>query len=264
MAGAIDLNADLGEHPPLPQPGAASGGGAPGDVALLGIVTTAHLACGFHAGEPEGMVQTVAAAVAAGVVVGAHPSYADRDGFGRRDLDVPVARMEAELAYQVGALAGLARVAGGRVRSVKPHGALYHRVARDEHVATRVARFLHGFDPSLALVLPAGAPAAGAVVDAGIRVVSEGFCDRAYQADGTLVARSEPDALITDPGEAARRAVALALEGRVEAVDGTMMELRCDTLCVHGDTPGAVALAGAVRRALEDAGVAVSPFVAIE
>jgi UPF0271 protein len=222
----VDLNADVGE---------LEGPGHPGDGVLLGLVTTVHVACGFHAGGPDLMRRTVTAAVAAGVAVGAHPSYPDREGFGRRPMDRLPERVAEDVLYQVGALDGIARACGTTVRSVKPHGALYSRMAVDEGCARAVTVALRDYG-------------------------GEGFCDRAYLADGTLAPRSAPDSLVVDPDEAARRAVSLAVDHRVTALDGTVLSLDCDTLCVHGDTPGAAIIATAVRRALEEAEVAVAPF----
>ena len=224
------------------------------------MVTSAHIACGFHAGDPSVMRRTVRAAVAAGVVVGAHPSYPDRAGFGRQPVDRSPAQVADDVAYQIGALQGIARAAGVAVRSVKPHGALYHRLAADEVAALAVAAVVQEAGDALVLVLPAGSPALGAVAAAGVAVAAEGFCDRGYRADGTLAPRRAPGGLVAEPAEAAARAVALATGAPLAAVDGAPLELHCDTLCVHADTPGAPALARAVRRALDQAGVEVRPF----
>lgn len=249
-AGTVmDLNADLGE-------GFGSWPGAE-DPALVGLVTTTHIACGFHAGDPTTMRRTVAAAVAAGTVVGAHPSYPDLVGFGRRALDVAPEQVAADVLYQVGALEAIARAAGTSVRSVKPHGALYHRLATDEACCAAVAGAVAALGGDVALVVPAGSPAETVAARAGVRVVAEAFCDRAYRADGGLVARTAPGALLTDPAVAAGQALRLATEGRVVTAEGTTLELAPATLCVHGDTPGALAIATAVRRALEEAGVTV-------
>jgi UPF0271 protein len=242
----IDLNADVGE--------------GSDDRPLLDVVTTVHVACGFHAGDPAAMRRTVAAAAAAGVAVGAHPSYPDREGFGRRPMDRSPAEMADDVVYQLGALDGLARAAGATVRSVKPHGALYNRMAVDEPCARAIVAAIAGYGSELVLVVPAGSTAVAVARDEGVPVVAEAFCDRGYRADGSLAPRTEPGSLIVDPDEAARRAVALAVDGRVTAVDGTELRLDCDTLCVHGDTPGATAIAAAVRRALGEAGVTVAAF----
>lgn len=246
----VDLNADVGEEPD----------GL--DLAVVPWVTTVHVACGFHAGDPATMRRAVAAAVEAGVAVGAHPSYPDRDHFGRRELDRAPDRVAEDVAYQVGALCGVARAAGAAVTSVKPHGALYHRMAADEACAAAVARAVAAVDPGLALVVPAtldDRSAAGrALAVAGPALRREAFCDRAYLADGSLAPRQEQGALLADAGPAAAQAVAIVCGGQVVATDGTAVALRADTLCVHGDTPGAALVAGAVRRALEQAGVRVA------
>jgi len=242
----VDLNADVGE--------------GWDDGPLIGLVTTVHVACGFHAGGPEVMRRTVQSAVAAGVAVGAHPSYPDRDGFGRRPMDRTAAQVVDDLLYQVGALDGIARVCGGRVTSVKPHGVLYNRMAVDEDCAAAVAAAVAAYGNDLVLVAPAGSTAVEAARREGVPVVAEGFCDRGYLADGTLAPRSSPGAVVTDPDEAGRRAVALAVAGRLAAVDGAQVALRCDTLCIHGDTPDAATMAAAVRRALLGAGVGLAAF----
>lgn len=259
---AVDLNADLGEGREPPPGGLVPGGpehhGT--DDELLAIVTTVHVACGFHAGGPSVMRRTVTAAAAAGVVVGAHPSYPDAGGFGRQAMDHPPDRVADDILYQVGALLGVAGACGVTVRSVKAHGALYHRMAADLDCAMAVASAVHRLGEDLCLVVPAGSAATQVGEDTGLRVVREAFCDRGYRPDGTLAHRGEPGALVTDPGEAALRAVSLATTGEVRAVDGSVLRLGCDTLCVHGDTPGAVAVAAAVRQALVRAGLRVVPF----
>jgi 5-oxoprolinase (ATP-hydrolysing) subunit A len=263
---AVDLNADLGEgreRPPgRPVGGVAREGAADHstDDGLLGLVTTAHVACGFHAGGPSVMRRTVAAAAAAGVEVGAHPSYPDPDGFGRQAMDHPAERVVDDVLYQVGALMGVAGAFGVTVRSVKPHGALYHRMATDPQCAAAVASAVLRLGEDLSLVVPAGSAAIAVAEGAGLRVVCEAFCDRGYRADGTLAPRGEPGSLLTDPNEAAGRALSLVTSGEVRTVEGTVIQLRCDTLCIHGDTPGSVAVAGAVRQALERAGIRVAPF----
>ncbi|HUA94800.1 MAG TPA: 5-oxoprolinase subunit PxpA, partial [Acidimicrobiales bacterium] len=254
---AVDLNADLGEGrellPGRPASGAAGGpaGDQTTDDGLLRLVTTAHVACGFHAGGPSVMRRTVAAAAAAGVEVGAHPSYPDAEGFGRQAMDHPAERVVDDVLYQVGALMGVAGACGVTVRSVKPHGALYHRMATDPQCAAAVASAVLRLGEDLSLVVPAGSAAIAVAEAAGLRVVCEAFCDRGYRSDGSLAPRGEPGSLLTDPNEAAGRALSLVTTGEVQTVEGTVIQLRCDTLCVHGDTPGAVAVAGSVRQALE-------------
>ena len=204
------------------------------------------------------MRRTVAGAAAAGVSVGAHPSYPDLVGFGRRSMAVPAERVVDDVLYQIGALDAFARVEGTRVRSVKPHGALYGRMAVDERCAEAVASAILALGGGLRLVLPAGSPTATLVAQLGVPVLEEAFCDRGYLPDGGLAARGTEGALITEPVLAARRAVELATLGVTTAIDGSELPLRAQTLCVHGDTPGAVAIAVAVRTALEDAGLVVA------
>jgi len=245
----VDLNADVGESY-----GAWTLGD---DEAVLDVVTSANVACGFHAGDPVTLLRTVTAAADRGVVVGAQVSYPDLVGFGRRDMELTPEQITADVLYQTGALAGLARAAGTEVRYVKPHGALYNRAARDPAVAAAVAAAarLHG----LPVLLLAGSPGLAAVRDAGVTGVGECFADRAYTPGGRLVSRREPGAVLTDPAEVAARAVRMAA-GSVLATDGTELPLDAVSTCVHGDTPQAAALARAVREALAAAGVTVAPF----
>ncbi|MHB1775388.1 MAG: LamB/YcsF family protein [Acidimicrobiales bacterium] len=252
MADAtVDLNADVGE---------ALGPWRMGDDdRLMPALTTAHVACGFHAGDPAVMRRTVEAAVGAGVTVGAHPSYPDLLGFGRRAMHVEPARVADDVLYQVGALEAIARAAGTRVRSVKPHGALYHRVADDPVYAGAVAGALADLGGDLVLVLPSGSVGLRVAAEHGVAVIAEVFCDRAYLPDGRLARRSDPGSVIADAEVAVRTAVAAVLEGVVTAVDGSKVAVSTGTLCVHGDTPGAAAIARAVRAGLERAGVAVRP-----
>jgi 5-oxoprolinase (ATP-hydrolysing) subunit A len=249
----IDLNADVGEAF-----GAWSMGDDPG---LLGVVTSANVACGFHAGDPSVIDRTVGLAVRGGVAVGAHPSHFDLRGFGRRNMVVDPAEVEADVLYQVGAVAGFARAHGGRLTHVKPHGALYNQAAGDEALARAVARGVARFDKRLILVgLASSATMRRAAEGQGLRFAGEAFADRRYEADGSLVSRSLAGAVIADPGEAALQAVRIAERGEVLARDGAVVFLKAQSLCVHGDTPGALALARAVRDALEAAGVAVRAF----
>jgi len=244
----IDLNADMGESFGRWSLGA--------DAALLPLVTSANIACGFHAGDPAVMAQTVAAAAAAGVAVGAHPGYPDLAGFGRRHLDMSAAELEAAVLYQIGALAAFTRAAGVALAHVKPHGALYNRAAVDAAVAEPVARAVRRFSADLILIGLAGSALLAAGEAAGLRVAAEAFADRAYAADGTLRDRRLPGAVLSTPAAAAAQAVAIA-QGRLHAHDGTPLPLTAATLCIHGDTPDAVAYATAVRAALDAAGVAV-------
>ncbi len=252
-APGIDLNCDLGESfGPWPMGD---------DAALLALVTSANVACGFHAGDPSTMRVTCATAADRGVVVGAHVGYRDLAGFGRRFLDVDPVELADEVVYQVGALSAVAAAVGTAVRYVKPHGALYTAIVHHERQAAAVVAGLRAVDPDLPLVVLPGSVVERTARAAGVRTVGEAFVDRGYRADGTLVPRGEPGALVTDDAEAAGRAVRMATERTVEAVDGTVVRLDVETLCLHGDTPGAVASADAVRRALAAHGVAVEPFV---
>jgi UPF0271 protein len=243
---SVDLNADVGE-------------GADDD-AILEVVTSASVACGVHAGDPDTMRRTVQAATQRGVVIGAHPSYPDREGFGRRPMDLPPDRVTAEVLAQVVALDDVARRCGTRVRYVKPHGALYLRMADDAACARAVADAVRtGGD--LVLLVPAGTAAAEAAEAAGVCVATEAFADRAYLPDGRLAPRTDAGAVLHEPAAAARRALDLALHRQVTAVDGSVLALEASSICVHGDTPGAAGLASSVRAALEAAGVMVLPFV---
>lgn len=250
----IDLNCDLGEGLGvwnLGEPGT--------DDALLEVVTSANVACGFHAGDPAIMAARCSTAAARGVAVGAHVGYRDLVGFGRRRLDVPPDVLLQEVAYQVGALQAVARTVGARVGYVKPHGALYNRVVHDEEQALAVVAGVAGTDPGLALMGLPGSAVLRHAEAAGLRTVTEAFVDRGYRADGTLVPRGRPGALVTDPEEAAARAVRMVRDGVVASVDGGDVPVVAESLCVHSDTPGAVPVARAVRAALEAAGVALRP-----
>lgn len=253
MTAHVDLNSDLGEGF-----GAWSLGD---DLALLDVVTSANVACGFHAGDPRTMERTVAAAAERGVVIGAQVSYPDLVGFGRRQMEVAPADLSADVLYQLGALEAFARVAGTVVRYVKPHGALYNRTVVDPVQAGAVAAAIRLYDPSLPVLTLPGSALARAAQAAGVPVVAEGFADRAYTAEGQLVPRAEPGAVVDDEGEVVRRAVRMVVDGRVEAHAGGEVELRVASLCVHGDTPGAARLAQAVREGLEAAGVSLQAFV---
>lgn len=242
----IDLNADLGES-------------CGDDAAMLAVVTSANIACGFHAGDPLELARTIALAVERGVTVGAHISYRDRENFGRRFLDVPAAQLHAETVYQLGAVAGACRVAGARLAYVKPHGALYHAITVDAGQAGAVVSAIAAFDPSLALLGLPDTLASRLAAGAGLRTVSEAFADRAYTASGGLVPRGEPGAVLHDPDVVAARMVELATTGSVEAVDGSRVRVAAESICVHGDSPNAVAMAVAVRSALEAAGVELGP-----
>jgi UPF0271 protein len=243
----IDLNADLGEGFGVWRLG--------DDDALLGIVTSANVACGFHAGDPSTMRRVCAGAAARGVAVGAQVSYRDLAGFGRRFVDADPAELTDDLVYQLAALDGIARTAGTRVSYVKPHGALYNAAATHVGHAQAVVDAVLAYDRRLPVLGLPGSELLRAAEAAGMRPVAEGFADRGYTAEGTLVPRRQPGAVLEDPDVVADRAVRMATDGVVVAVDGTRLLMPVESVCVHGDTPGAVALARAVRTALEAAGV---------
>jgi len=249
----FDLNADLGEGFGVWRLGDDDG--------LLDVVTSANVACGFHAGDPSTMRRVCVRAVERGVVIGAQVGYRDLAGFGRRRIDVSSEDLEADVLYQLGALQACARAAGGRVSYVKPHGALYNTAADDPLQAAAVAAAIAAFDPSLPLLALAGSAMETAAAAHGLPFVGEAFADRAYTADGRLVPRSEPGAVIHDEDEVVGRAVGFALEHRVRAVDGTVIDVDAQSVCVHGDTPGAVELAARVRAGLAAGGVTVAAFV---
>jgi UPF0271 protein len=248
----MDLNADLGEGFGIWRLG--------DDDALLAIVSSANVACGFHAGDPSTMRRVCLAAAERGVAIGAQVSYRDLAGFGRRRIEYDPGELRDDLLYQLAALDGFARVAGTRVAYVKPHGALYNSVVTDEAQAAAVVSAIVDYAAGLPVLgLPTSAllrQAAGA----GLRTVAEGFADRGYLSSGALVPRGRPDALVTDPAVVAARAVTMAVEQTVVAVDATVVACPVESVCVHGDTPGAVALATAVRSALVDAGLVIRPF----
>ena len=248
----VDLNADLGE---------SFGRWVLGDdLAMLEVVTSANVACGFHAGDPTTLLEVCRGAAAAGVAVGAQVGYRDLAGFGRRFIDVAPADLTADVAYQVGALDALARAAGTQVSYVKPHGALYTTIVHHEEQATAVVEALALLGGRLPLVGLPGSLSLRLATSAGLPTVTEAFADRAYAADGTLVPRREPGSVLHDPEVVAARVTRLVVEGVVEAVDGSLLPVQADSVCVHGDTPGAVAIATAVRRGLETAGVRLRAF----
>jgi 5-oxoprolinase (ATP-hydrolysing) subunit A len=247
----IDLNADVGESF-----GAWSIGE---DAQLIPQVSSVSIAAGFHAGDPAVIERTVALAVRHGAAIGAHPGYPDLAGFGRRDLDCSPADVEAAVLYQVGAVAAFVRAAGAELRHVKAHGALYNRAARDLAIAEAVARAVRRFSAEVVLVGLAGSIQLEAGRAAGLVVAAEAFADRAYEPDGHLRARGLPGAVLGSPAEVAAQALAIARDGRVRTADGGELDLRADTLCVHGDLPGAADRAIAARTALERAGITIRP-----
>lgn len=249
----MDLNSDLGE---------SFGAWTMGDdAAMLDIVSSANVACGFHAGDATGILSTLKAAKARGVVVGAHVAYRDLSGFGRRNMDVASSDLVADVIYQIGALQGLAAAAGTRVQYVKPHGALYNTIAQDKRQAADVINAIKAIDPSLVLMALAGAPLIGWARDAGLTVVSEAFADRGYTPQGALVSRREPGAVLHDEALIAQRMLTLVREGVIEAVDGSLVRVEADSICVHGDSPGAVAIARNIRQRFEQEGVQIASFV---
>jgi len=244
----MDLNADVGESL-----GAWSIGE---DEALIPLVTSVNVAAGMHAGDPATIARTVELAARHGIAVGAHPGYPDLAGFGRRAMALAPDEIEATVLYQVGAVAAFARAAGVALRHVKAHGALYNRAARDPVAAAAVARGVASFGRELVLFGLAGSALVAEAIDAGLIVAEEAFADRAYEADGSLRSRDLEGAVLDDPAAAAAQALAI-VDGSVTAWDGTPVAIRADTICVHGDLPGAAARARAVREALVGAGVEI-------
>ncbi len=249
----IDLNADLGE---------SFGSWTLGDDdALLEVITSANIACGFHAGDPTVLRRTCERAVERGVVIGAQVGYRDLAGFGRRFVDMDPHDLTNDVLYQLGALEAVARVAGTRVRYVKPHGALYNAIVHHEAQAEAVADAVRRYDPTLPVLGLPGSVWLEVAEAAGLVPVAEAFADRAYTPEGTLVPRQEPDAVLHDPAEVAERTVRMATRHEVVTADGSLVAVRADSVCVHGDSPGAVAMATAVRRRLEESGVRVASFL---
>ncbi|HOQ53675.1 MAG TPA: 5-oxoprolinase subunit PxpA [Micropruina sp.] len=249
----IDLNSDVGES--------FSRWTLGDDAALLAIVSSANIACGFHAGDPRGIRSTLELAATNGVTVGAHVGYRDLAGFGRRDLDVAPDELTAETIYQIGALQALAASVGTRVSYVKPHGALYNRIVHDERQAAAVVQAIRMLDPSLVLLGLPGAVVLDRAAEAGLATATEIFADRAYTAEGRLVPRRDPGAVLHDPHAIADRIVQAITTGRITAIDGSQVPINGESICVHGDTPGAVAVARAVRSRLVEAGVTIGSFV---
>lgn len=248
----IDLNSDLGESYGAWRMG--------DDRAMLDVVSSANVACGFHAGDPAGILATVRAAAERGVAVGAHVAYPDLVGFGRRDMDIASADLRAAVIYQIGALQGLATAAGTRVGYVKPHGALYNRIAHDERQAEDVIAALRAVDPALVLVVLAGSPLTEWARAAGLRTVAEAFADRGYMPDGSLVPRSQPGAVLHDPDAVAERMLQLVRTGAIPANDGSSVRIPAESICVHGDSPGAVAMARRLRERLQAEGIGIHAF----
>ncbi|HVH65219.1 MAG TPA: 5-oxoprolinase subunit PxpA [Candidatus Acidoferrum sp.] len=235
----VDLNADLGE------------GLADVDEALMPLISSANIACGLHAGSPDTIARTVALAVEHGVAVGAHPGYDDRQNFGRRPLDLTSTQIRELLIYQLGAINAIARAEGAELRHIKPHGALYNQAERDQRLATWIIDAIHAFDPALRVVGRADSAMQAAAAAVGHPFTAEAFADRRYRPDGSLLPRSEPDSVLVDPERVAEQVRSLVTDGEILASDGSRVRVTFQSLCLHGDTPGAPALAARVRQELE-------------
>lgn len=244
MKLSIDLNSDLGE-------------GSGHDEELFGLITSANIATGFHAGDPQSIFESIRCAGQKGVAVGAHPSFDDKENFGRKEIKVPIQQLFAQLVYQIGAFYSLALAAGTRARHVKPHGALYNMAVRDQEIAQAIAHSILAVDSALILFAPANSAMERAGEKAGLQVAREIFADRNYLNDGWLVPRARPNALLRDPKEAAQRVLRMLREGKVRSVEGQDVVVHGETVCVHGDTPGAVEFARELRSRLEDEGVRI-------
>ncbi|WJF90492.1 5-oxoprolinase subunit PxpA [Paraburkholderia bonniea] len=240
----IDLNADLGE-------------GCGSDEALLELVSSASIACGWHAGGANAMHNCVRWAVAKGVAIGAHPSFNDPENFGRKEMQLPPNEIYAGVLYQLGALSAIAQAEGGRIAHVKPHGALYNQAARDPQVARAIVAAVHDFDPSVAVFALARSGLVRAAREVGLHAVEEVFADRAYRADGSLVPRNEPGALLDDEEMVLKRTLSMARDQRVQTIEGQWLTLNAQTICLHGDGPHALAFARRIRRALEQEGIEI-------
>lgn len=246
MSLTVDLNSDLGE-------------GAGSDREILQLVSSANISCGVHAGDPASILRVIRDATELNVSVGAHPSFIDRENFGRKEMDVPPAEVFAQVAWQLGAFSTLATAAGVRVNHVKAHGALYNMAARDEKLAEAIVRAILVIDPFMILFVPGGSALEKVAEASELRVLREVFADRNYLRDGSLVPRDRPDALLTDPEEMARRVVRMLREGKVRSVEGDDVTIIAETICVHGDTPGAVEFVRNLRVELELQGVVIRP-----
>jgi UPF0271 protein len=240
----IDLNADLGE-------------GCGSDEALLDLVSSANIACGWHAGGASAMRECVRWAVEKGVAIGAHPSFNDPENFGRKEMDIPASDIYAGVLYQLGALAAIARAEGGRIAHVKPHGALYNQAAKDRTIADAIVSAVHDFDPSLLIFGLANSGLVDATRRAGMEAIEEVFADRGYRSDGSLVPRKDPGALLDDEEAVLERTLRMAKEQRVQAISGEWVPINAQTVCLHGDGAHALAFARRIRGALEGAGIEV-------
>jgi UPF0271 protein len=242
----VDLNSDLGE-------------GAGYDDAILSLVSSANISCGFHAGTPASVLQSIIAANERNVAVGAHPSFDDRANFGRTEIRLAPAEVSPLITYQLGAFGALCRTAGAKMTHVKPHGALYNMSARNEALANAVAHAVGAFNPALMIFAPAGSALAAASCACGLKAIAEFFADRNYNSDGSLVTRTRPDALLHDAAQAAERVIRMLREGKVRTVDGSDIAISAETICVHGDTPGAVEFVRMLRTRLEQTGIIIAP-----
>ena len=250
----IDINSDLGE---------SFGAWKMGDdSAMLDIVSSANVACGFHAGDPAGILRTLKAAAERGVAIGAHVGYRDLAGFGRRNMDPTSDELIGDVIYQIGALQGLAKAAGTRVTYVKPHGALYNTIAIDKRQGKDVIDAILAIDPSLVLMALAGSQLVEQARTAGLTVITEAFADRAYTPEGNLVSRREKGSVLHDPELIAERMVRMVKEGVIEAIDGTLTKVDAQSICVHGDSEGAVAMAKRLREKFEQSGLTIRSFTA--
>ena len=249
----IDINSDLGES--------VAGVAISDDDAILDVVSSANVACGYHAGTPHGIAVTVKSAANRNVTVGAHPSYNDPAGFGRRVIDYDPHQLADEVLYQIGALDAIARSHGSHVRYVKPHGALYNEIVHNTAHAQAVVDAVRAFSTNIPLLLLPGSVAGAIAQKVGVDVITEAFADRNYNPDGTLVSRKEAGAVVTDLDHVRARVIDMATKGTVTARDGSTIHIDAQSICVHGDSPGAVEMSRAIRRALQDAGVTVESFV---
>lgn len=248
----VDLNSDLGE---------SFGSWKMGnDEQILPVVSSANIACGFHAGDPLGILKTLKQAVQLGVTIGAHVAYPDLVGFGRRNMDLSHDELVADVLYQISALDGLAKVAGSKVKYVKPHGALYNTIAKDQKQAAAVIEAIKLYNPELVLVALAGAPLVEQARAAGLKVVSEAFADRAYNNDGSLVNRRLEGAVLHDAEFVAKRVVSMLKNGGVESIDGVFTPIQADTICLHGDTDGALEMSAAIKTELLKNNIQIRPF----
>ncbi len=246
MNQAVDLNCDVGE-------------GCGDDAALIPHVSSANIACGYHAGDADTMKRTVDLALEHGVAIGAHPSYRDRENFGRRDLELAASGLRSLIIDQIGELDRIAQAAGGKLTHVKPHGALYNRSARDAEAAAAIAAAVKEYDPKLLLFGLSGSISIAAGKAAGLMTASEVFADRSYRSDGSLTPRSQPGAVIENDDAAANQVMDMIRYGRVRTTDGVVIRIDADTICVHGDTPGAATFAANIRRQLELNGISIKP-----